>query len=63
VLDYILSLYLVIGSEHNEDALPKNYKSLYLVTHKQAFFFRNVYMFRSKQIIIWPPLQILYNKV
>jgi hypothetical protein len=25
-LDYILLLYLIIGSEHNADALPKNYK-------------------------------------
>ena len=26
MLNYILSLYLIIGSEHNGDDLPKNYK-------------------------------------
>ena len=25
VLDYILSLYFIIGSKHNGDVLPKNY--------------------------------------
>jgi len=28
VLDHILSPYLITGSEHNGDALPKNYKGL-----------------------------------
>jgi hypothetical protein len=37
MLDYILSLFLITGSEHNMDALPKYYKSLYVVTHNQAF--------------------------
>ena len=27
VLDYILSFYSIIGSQHNGDALPKNYKN------------------------------------
>ena len=28
VLDHMLSPYLITGSEHNGDALPKNYKGL-----------------------------------
>jgi len=28
VLDHMLSSYLITGSEHNGDALPKNYKGL-----------------------------------
>jgi len=63
VLDYILSLYLIVGSEHNEDTFPKNYKLLYSVTYNQVFFFRNDYMFQSKETNIWQPLQIPYNKV
>ena len=33
MLDYILSLYLITGSEHNGDALPKNYKFLTAENH------------------------------
>ena len=28
MLDHMLSPYLITGSEHNGDALPKNYKGL-----------------------------------
>ena len=28
MLDHMLSPYLITGSEHNGDALPKNYKAL-----------------------------------
>jgi len=41
-----------------------NLKQIVIFSHTQSgILFRNDYMFRSKQIIIRPPLQILYNKV
>jgi len=35
VLDHMLSPYLITGSEHNGDALPKNYKGLSLSQNLQ----------------------------
>jgi len=32
LLDYILSLYLIIGSKDSWDALPKNYKCLKIMS-------------------------------
>jgi len=41
VLDYTLPLYLITGSEHNGDALPKNYEVFIADKHPNVWNLRS----------------------
>jgi len=58
VLDYILLLYLITGSQHNGDILPENYKKVVaysvcvtLLTFIRMFSFQN--LLRPERIRRW----------